>query len=83
MALLDTSSVKSREDLVRFLDSLLRDHTASGAAWENPDLPRYLDALKAWLEDSDGYYANLKEDPAAVSPWRRVADAFAAARIYE
>ena len=79
----DTSKISSKEELAEFVGMLLRDHAQHGRDWENPDLPRYLEALQAWLEVSDHYYANVKEDPASISPYRRIADALAAARIYE
>jgi hypothetical protein len=79
----DTAKVGSKEELEAFLDVLLRDHTKNGKSWENADLDSYFQALKSWLEDSDGYYTNRKEDPRAIPPWRRMADALAAARIYE
>jgi hypothetical protein len=83
MSPLDSSKVSSKEDLAIFVDALLRDHAKHGREWDNPDLPRYLEAMKSWIEDSDGYYAGRKEEPSTVSPWRRIADALAAARIYE
>ena len=30
--------------------------------WENRDLPSYLEAIAAWVDDMDGYYRNLGED---------------------
>ncbi len=79
----DTSGISSKEELAEFVGTLLRDYKTRGPEWENPDLPRYLEALQAWLEVSDRYYVNMNEDPAGISPYRRVADALAAARIYE
>ena len=83
MSPLDTSKISSKEELAEFVSLLMRDHAENGHEWENPDLPRYLEALQAWLEVSDRYYVNVKEDPASISPYRRIADALGAARIYE
>lgn len=83
MSPLDTSKISSKEELAQFVNALRRDYAKRGSDWENPDLPRFLDAFQACLEVSDRYYTNVKEDPASVSPYRRIADAFAAARIYE
>jgi hypothetical protein len=79
----DTSKVRSKEELIAFLELVLRDHAQNGKEWENRDIPSFIGALQSWLEDSDGYYVNRKEDAGAISPWRRIADALAAARIYE
>jgi hypothetical protein len=83
MSPLDTAKISSKEELAEFVGALMRDHAKYGSDWENPDLPRFLEALQAWLAVSDRYYANVKEDPGSISPYRRIADALAAARIYE
>jgi len=79
----DTANVRSKEDLAVFLALVLRDYAQHGDQWENRDLPSFIEALQRWLEDSDGYYANQNEEVGSVSPWRHIADAVAAARIYE
>ena len=79
----DTAKVSSKEELLAFLEALRRDYAQNGKSWENEDLPSYLDALQSWLESSDHFYRNRNEDPASIPPWRRFADALAAARIYE
>lgn len=49
--------------------------------WENATLPAYLEALAAWLRDSDGFYSNQgREVP---DGWRVMADALQAATNYE
>lgn len=45
-------------------------------------LPQYLEALRAWLKDSDAYYLNRKRTPPS-SGARFLADALRAAKIYE
>ncbi len=79
----ESSKVSSKEELAAYLDVILRDHAQNGKKWENRDFPSFIEALQRWLEDSDGYYENRKEDAATISPWRRVADDIAAARIYK
>ena len=83
MTAIESSKVSSKEELAAFLDVVLRDYAKNGQKWENRDIPSFIEALQRWLEDSDGYYENRKEDAGTISPWRRVADAVAAARIYE
>ena len=83
MTPLDTAKVSTKEEFAAFLDQVLLDYSKHGASWENPDLPRFIEAIQAWLLDSDGYYRNQKIDISSVKPWRRIADAVAAARIYE
>ena len=79
----DTAHIASRDDLADFIDLMMKDYATSGDQWENQDITNFLEAFQAWLQDSDGYYNNQKIDLSSVNPWRRIGDAFAAARIYE
>jgi hypothetical protein len=79
----DTANIASRDDLADFIGRMLTDYSTSGDQWENQDIPSFLEAFQAWLQASDGYYNNQKIDLSTVNPWRRIGDAFAAARIYE
>ena len=51
------------------------DDPARRDGWENPDLARFLEAMRAWATDWRG--------PADPDPWRHAADLLAAARTYE
>jgi hypothetical protein len=75
--------VASREELVAFLQELATDSKANSSSWENATLENFLEALAAWTEVADRYYANRGESIAEVSPWRVIAEALLAARIYE
>jgi hypothetical protein len=50
--------VDSREDLAAFVRSLRRSNAEDGGSWENANLPSFLDALAAWMDDADGWYRN-------------------------
>jgi hypothetical protein len=72
-----------RSGLIAVLERLAAEWSASPrASWENDSLPRYLEALAAWLHDCEGYYQNqgrtIPDDP-----WKLLADALQAAKIYE
>lgn len=77
------STIRSREDLVPFLEALSADFAASRATWANGDLASFLEAMAAWSQDMEGYYQNRGERIALVSPWRVLADILMAARVYE
>ena len=83
MNTIETTNVGTKEEFEGFLDKVLIDYSQNSESWENPDLPRFLEALQAWLQSCDGYYQNQQIDIASVNPWRQIADAVAAARIYE
>ncbi|MBZ3908191.1 MULTISPECIES: DUF7660 family protein [Streptomyces] len=75
--------VDSREDLVAFFRVLRRSHTEEGHSWENADLRSFLEALAAWIDDADGWYANVARDLPADGDWSFFAQALRAATNYE
>lgn len=75
--------VQTKADLVAFIRALVDDHERQGARWENGTLPRYLDALASWMEDSEGYYRNQGRTAPLQPSWRDVAEMLCAAVIYE
>jgi len=79
----DVECIETREDLARFIEHLKRDYDDTPSAWENGDVPSYLEALAAWAQDMPGYFANRGEDLAAVPPWRLLGMMLLAARSYE
>ncbi len=75
--------IKSKADLVAFIEALREDLEANPEGWENVTLPQYLSALARWLADSDGYYKNQGR-PVPVTPsWRDIGDMLMAATMYE
>jgi hypothetical protein len=76
-------AVRTREDLVAFLESLSVDFAANRAARTNADLSSFLDATSAWSQDMEAFYENSGESLDSVAPWRVLADILMAARVYE
>jgi len=76
-------AVRTREDLVAFVEALAADYGNNQATWTNTDLASFLAAMSAWSEDMEGFYENSGEDLASLSPWRVLADILMAARVYE
>ena len=78
------SEIVSREDLSLFICELLKGLRENPESWENADLAHYLEAMAAWVEDMDGYYANRGQEFDCERPtWRNFADILGAASIYE
>ncbi|MET7845724.1 hypothetical protein ABZT45_45935 [Streptomyces sp. NPDC005356] len=75
--------VDSREDLAAFVRSLHRSHAEDGSSWENADLPSFLEALAAWIDDADGWYSNTGREVPASGDWMFFARALRAATSYE
>jgi hypothetical protein len=76
-------SVDSREELAAFVRSLYRLHAEEGSSWENADLPSFLEALSAWIDDAGGWYDNTGREVPADGDWRFFARALQAATVYE
>lgn len=57
--------------------------TSRGQDWENSTLDRFLEALAAWTESSDGWYRNFGKDLPANGDWTFIARALSAATVYE
>ena len=73
--------INTRAELIALISELITDDSSK---WENSDNGAFLEALGAWIEDCDGYYANTRSELDADSPsWQLFADALQAARIYE
>jgi hypothetical protein len=68
--------MKTREDVLSTLDRLLDDLESAPDTWENLTLPRYLDAMRAWLESW-----GAKHDPQP--SWELICELLEAAKTYE
>ena len=75
--------VQSHPDFVAFSHALLKDLKEKPEAWENRDLPSFLEALGAWAEDMNGYY-QAKGGAIPLQPsWKMLAQILLAAKVYE
>ncbi|HYX38387.1 MAG TPA: hypothetical protein VE954_35235 [Oligoflexus sp.] len=76
--------INSRTDLVAFVRTLAKDFCAQDAGWSNRTADDYLEALAAWLDESDGYYGYRGEPPVLTNmKWRQLAEMLLAATMYE
>ncbi|MFJ9777824.1 hypothetical protein ACIRVF_42400 [Kitasatospora sp. NPDC101157] len=83
MPLTSDDEIRSREELVAFIRDLHQDYLRQGQDWENSTLDRFLEALAAWTESSDGWYRNFGKDLPANGDWTFIARALSAATVYE
>lgn len=79
----EADAVTSRDDLVELLRRLKSDLESKPDGWANADLPSFLEAMAAWIDDMDGYYANQGQPIPTTPSWRTVADILMAGRCYE
>jgi hypothetical protein len=77
------AQIETREDFVAFLHELRGDLRAHPEAWENATLDAYLEAMAAWTEDADGYYAREGSSMPRQPSWKLIAEILLAATCYE
>ena len=73
-------SVESKEDFIIFLQQLQRSLINNPEEWENPELGKYLDAMEAFLSDSNEKSLNKID---FTPSWSLFAKILIAASIYE
>ncbi|MCU7840521.1 MAG: hypothetical protein KZQ94_14215 [Candidatus Thiodiazotropha sp. (ex Troendleina suluensis)] len=80
----EIQNISSQEELAIFVEKLANVSSNPNENWVNKDLPSFLEALSAWIEDMDGYYKNnnLPYDENNIS-WKNIADMLYAATMYE
>ena len=75
--------ISSGNDLIKFISALTKDLKENPDEWGNKDLPSYLEAMTAWMEDMDGYYENTNQELPKDINWKVISDILMAARVYE
>jgi hypothetical protein len=79
----EARAVHEKEDLSAFLSAAARDLEMNPDGWENRDLVSFLEAMSAWVSDSDGFFRRAGQNPPSGDGWSTVAKVVAAARVYE
>jgi hypothetical protein len=80
---IDTRTIETKAQFLAFMDELRTDLKESPETFENLTLGEFLEALSAWVADSDGYYCNIGESGPPSAVWRYVADVLSGARVQE
>ena len=75
--------IRSRADFINFIHALRQNLVEKPGEWENRDLPAFLDALAAWVEDMDGYYRNRGQAVPDQPTWLTLGHMLLAAKVYE
>jgi hypothetical protein len=77
------NQVNNKEDFINLIDSLVQNLKTNPSEWENNTLESYLEAIKAWTEDMEGYYANNSLKMPTNVNWQVFSDILSAAKVYE
>lgn len=72
---MEHDQVADRESFAAYIGVLKQQLAAGGDDWVNLDLPAFLAAMQAWVQDS--------QESVPANPWRHAADVITAAIVYE
>ena len=76
-------NIITKNDLANFVKTLSQEARSPSKGWENDDLPSFLEAMAAWIEDMDGYYENRREQSLRQPSWQTIGEILKAATLYE
>lgn len=80
---MDHIEVRSRDDLIRYLDGLVQAISDNQHKVENIRTEDFIEALAAWIADMDGYFANQGAESPREATWQLMAMAITAGLVYE
>lgn len=75
--------IESKEDFQDFLSLLIADYRENKESWENKSIDSYLLAMKAWIEDMNGYYKNQNKNIPESIDWNTFSNILYASKMYE
>lgn len=75
--------VHDRQNFTQFLEGLIEDYRKNQTQWENQTLENFLEALRGWVIDMDGYFQNIGQEPPVQPSWNLMARMLLAATAYE
>ncbi|WP_430509863.1 DUF7660 family protein [Gottfriedia solisilvae] len=67
--------VETKKDIIMFIESLRTDLKTNEEEWENITLVHYLEAIEAWMTDTE----KLSEEPS----WKAFANILLSGKFYE
>jgi hypothetical protein len=80
---LEIKNVKTKEDFIKFLGMLAEDKKSNIEEWENKSIEDYLESIKSWIEDMEGYYKNNNIQAPKNIDWNFIANILYVGKIYE
>lgn len=79
----EVKKVSTKDEFTRFIDLLIKDYTSNLDEWENRNIEDFLEGMKSWVEDMEGYYINNNLPVPEDIDWNFFASIFYAGKIYE
>ncbi len=79
----DPGQVRTRQDLVEYLESLGRRVKEGRVPVENDTAAALILGVSGWISDMDGYFRNQGQEPPDIPDWNLIAVVFTAGLVYE
>lgn len=79
----EIKNVESKDDFISFVEMLISDFKQNKDEWENQTVEDYLEGLKSWVEDMEGYYKNTKQPVPENINWNFFVNILYSGKIYE
>ena len=73
----------SKRDFVFFLRKLRKDFIENPSSWENNNIDDFLEAMEAWVDEMEGFYANQNVPMPKNIKWGVFADILMGAKLHE
>ncbi|CAH1225752.1 hypothetical protein PAECIP111893_05295 [Paenibacillus plantiphilus] len=75
--------VSDKEQFTAFIGLLVKDFRSNSDDWENRDIESFLEGIKSWVEDMEGYYENNNLPVPQNIDWNFLVSLFYAGKLYE
>ncbi|AIQ28479.1 MULTISPECIES: DUF7660 family protein [Paenibacillus] len=79
----EIKKVSDKDLFTEFIGMLIKDFKLNPDVWENRDIESFLEGIKSWVEDMEGYYENNNLQIPQVIDWNFLANLFYVGRVYE
>ncbi|WP_214824118.1 DUF7660 family protein [Exiguobacterium algae] len=79
----ELEKVSDKEQFTKFISSLANDLKLKPDEWENSDIESFLQGVKSWVEDMEGYYENNNLPIPNDINWNFIATIFYVGKLYE
>ncbi|QUL56557.1 hypothetical protein KDC22_08720 [Paenibacillus tritici] len=79
----EIKKVSDKDQFSEFIGVLVNDFKSNPGDWENRDIESFLEGIKSWVEDMEGYYENNNLPIPQNIDWNFLAHLFYVGKLYE
>lgn len=79
----EIKKISDKDQFTEFIGMLIKDFKSNPDVWENRDIESFLEGIKSWVEDMEGYYENNNLQIPQNIDWNFLANLFYVGKLYE